>query len=104
MKKKVLILGIGSAQLDAILRCKEHDHEVFSLGYSKEGQGLPYADHFEVIDIADKLKVLEYARAHEVDLVFSIGSDIAMPTIGFVSGRLGTPQLTHNKMLPKEDR
>ena len=27
MKKKVLILGIGSAQLDAILRCKEHDHE-----------------------------------------------------------------------------
>lgn len=110
MKKKVLILGVGSAQLDAILRCKEHDHEVFALGYRKEGQGLPYADHFEVIDIADKLKVLEYARAHEVDLVFSIGSDIAMPTIGFVSERLGTPffvsedtaQLCHNKGLLRE--
>jgi len=110
MRKKVLILGIGSSQVDAILYCKEHGHEVFSLGYSKDGQGLLYADHFELIDIVDKLKVLEYARAHEVDLVFSIGSDIAMPTIGFVSERLGTPsfvseetaQLCHNKGLMRE--
>jgi biotin carboxylase len=88
---KVLILGVGNAQVDALRYLKEMKCITYGLSYSKEGRGLEYCDHFDVIDIKDRDKVLAYAEKNMIDAVYSVGSDVAMPTIGYVSEQLGLP-------------
>ena len=88
---KVLILGVGNAQVDALRYLKDIKCITYGLSHSHEGRGLDYCDHFEVIDIKDKDRVLAYAKSNRVDLVYSVGSDVAMPTIGYVSEQLGLP-------------
>jgi len=92
-KQKILILGIGNAQVDAIRYCKSHGYEVHAISYNAEGPGLIFADYFKVIDIADKTQVASYCYQNKIDFVYSVGSDIAMPTIGFVAEKLGLPFL-----------
>lgn len=88
---KALILGVGNAQVDALRYLKKKGYTTYGLSYRGEGRGIAYCDQFDVIDIKDKEKVLEYAKRNKVNLVYSIGSDIAMPTIGYVSEQLGLP-------------
>jgi len=97
MKKIFLILGVGNAQVDLIKRCKEYGYEVFGISYKEEGRGLEYIDHFKQINIIDKKEVLKYAQSISADVVYSVGSDIAMPTVGYVSERLGTPFFVDEK-------
>jgi len=91
LKKRVLILGVGNAQVDAIRHCKELGCEVFGVSYRSEGRGLALVDHFERINIVDKPAVLDHARRIDADVIYSVGSDLAMPTAGYVSERLGKP-------------
>ena len=87
--KKILILGVGAAQYDAISYCKNQGYDVYAISYKKEGRGIELADYFSTIDIKDKKEVLEYAKTTEVDIVYSVGSDIAMPTVSYVSQNIG---------------
>ena len=88
---KVLILGVGNAQVVALRYLKKKGYTTHGLSRYREGRGLEFCDHFEVIDIKDKAKVLSYAKSNKVDVVYSIGSDVAMPTIGYVSSELELP-------------
>ncbi len=88
---KVLILGVGNAQVDALRYLKEAGYKTYGLSFSEEGRGIEFCDHFEVIDIKDKEKVLAYTKKNKIDLVYSVGSDVAMPTIGYVSEQLELP-------------
>jgi biotin carboxylase len=88
---KVLILGVGNAQVDALRYLKEAGHETYGLSFVEEGRGMEFCDHFELIDIKDKEKVLAYAKKNNIDLVYSVGSDVAMPTIGYVSEQMKLP-------------
>lgn len=105
--EKVLILGVGNAQVDALRYLKETGFETYGLSFCREGRGIEFCDHFEVIDIKDKVKVLAYAKKNKIDLAYSVGSDVAMPTIGYVSEQLGLPYfcseqsaiLLNNKLL-----
>ena len=90
-KRKVLILGVGNAQVDAIERCKQAGCEVHGLSYLPEGAGIPMVDHFAVINIVDKKSVFTYACDHAIDILYSVGSDIAMPTVGYVCERASLP-------------
>jgi phosphoribosylamine-glycine ligase len=91
MVMKILILGIGSAQKDAIAMLKLQGHYVIGISFKKEGPALQLVDEFETIDIVDKEKVLSFAEENNVNLVYSIGSDLAMPTVGYVSSKLNRP-------------
>ena len=91
MKKKILILGVGNAQVDIIKFCREAGYEVYACSYKKEGKGLKYADKFEVIDITDKDKIIDYIIKEKIDFLYSVGSDLAMPTISYVAERLNLP-------------
>ena len=88
---KVLILGVGNAQVDALRLLKEMNCITYGLSWRNAGRGIKFCDHFDIIDIKDKDKVLAYAERNKVDVVYSVGSDIAMPTIGYVSEELGLP-------------
>lgn len=91
--KKVLILGVGAAQVDALRWCRAAGLEVHACGLSEQGAGRKLADYFALIDIRNIQAVEEYARAHTIDLIYSVGSDAAMPTVAKVSEKLGLPSL-----------
>lgn len=85
MTRKVLILGAGNAQYDAIKYCKEKGFEVYGCSYTDTDKSIPLLDHFEKINIIDVDEVKEYAMKINADIVYSVGSDVAMPTACKVS-------------------
>lgn len=85
---KILILGAGNAQVDAINFCKKKGYEVFGCSYTNTDRGIPLLDHFEQTDIKDIAAVSHYAEKSGVDVVYSVGSDLAVPTAMKVSEQL----------------
>jgi len=88
--KKFLVLGIGNAQVD-LYKKLQNRFEIHGLSNTAQGRGYEYCDHFECIDITDLDKVLDYAKSNSIDYIYSIGSDVAMPTVAFVSEQLKLP-------------
>ena len=88
-KRKILVLGIGNAQADLITRCKEYGLEVHACSYTNHGRGKQHVDHFELIDIKNSPQILEYVKANQIDLIYSVGSDVAMPAIAYVAEHAG---------------
>ncbi|MBR2706526.1 MAG: ATP-grasp domain-containing protein [Mogibacterium sp.] len=91
MKKRILILGAGNAQIDAIDYCRERGYEVVGCSYTTVDCGIPHLDFFEQVDIKDFSGVAALAEKYGVSAVYSIGSDLAMPTAMKVSEMLGLP-------------
>lgn len=91
LKKKILILGVGNAQIDAIKYCKEMGLEVHACSYSDTGHGKELVDSFSLIDIKDTKNISEYVQKNEIDIVYSIGSDLAIPSSVTVSEKLNLP-------------
>jgi len=89
--KKAIVLGIGNAQVDAIRYLKSKGWFVIGCSYQEEGPGLFLVDQFELIDIIDSAAIENLAAKEEVGFVYSIGSDISLPTIAKVSHSLGLP-------------
>lgn len=85
---KFVILGTGSAQADIVEKLRAKGHYVVGMSYRHEGEALPILDYFEQINIIDKEAVYRYAMDHDVDVVYSVGSDLAMPTVGYVNDRM----------------
>lgn len=91
MKERILILGAGNAQIDAIEYCKSHGFEVVGCSYTTVDSGIPHLDYFEQVDIKSIEGVTGLAKKYGVSAVYSVGSDIAMPTAMKVSEILGLP-------------
>lgn len=88
---KVLVLGTGNAQKDILEYLKEKEYFVIA---SSNAAGYPaqkLADRFYQVDITDAAATTELAEREQVDFVYSVGSDVAMPTIAKVSRDLGLP-------------
>ncbi len=88
---KILIIAAGNAQIDAIEYLKKKGNEVYTCSYIKDDLGSKYADHFEQIDIKDIDAIDKYVKENAIDLVYSVGSDLAMPTVMKVSELNGLP-------------
>lgn len=91
MKTKILILGAGNAQVDLIEYCKAAGYEVYGCSYTNTDKGIPLLDHFAQINIVDEKAVEQYAKEIQADIVYSVGSDIAMPTVETVCESLNLP-------------
>lgn len=85
---KILILGAGNAQVDAIRFCRNKGYEVYGCSYTSTDRGIPLLGHFKQIDIKDIGAVCEYASENKIDVVYSVGSDLAVPTAMRVSEQL----------------
>lgn len=96
---KVLILGVGSAQIDLIEYCKNRGDKVFAVANSSQNATSDLVDGFMCIDILDKQRVLQYARQINADLICSIGSDFALATIAYVSKQLALPCFIDEKII-----
>lgn len=91
-KDKLLVLGAGNSQLDLIRIGKEMGMEVFVLGGSLGEPGQDMGDHFAQVDIRDEEAVYQYAKDQEVDFIFTMGLEMALPIIANVSARLDLPR------------
>lgn len=98
--KKVLILGALAGQVDAIDSLRARGVEVHAAGHVSRGPGVTVADKFHKVDITDIEAVTAMAQDEAFDVVYSVGSDIAMPTVTAVSEELGLPHF-HGSALTK---
>lgn len=97
MKKKVLILGVASTQMDALLELKDMGCETYAIGMAKDGPGADVADHFDIINILDEEGVTNHIINNKIDVVYSTGSDLAMPVACRLSEKLGLPHFVSSK-------
>ncbi|MED5607344.1 ATP-grasp domain-containing protein [Pseudomonas sp. JH-2] len=97
MTKRFLVLGIGAAQADLLARLTS-EFETHALSNTTAGPGRAHARHFAQVDITDRDSVLRYARDHAVDQIYSVGSDVAMPTVGYVAEQLHLPRLVSEEV------
>ena len=91
MSGKLLILGAGNAQIDAIEFCKELGYEVVGCSYTTVDNGIPYLDYFEHVDIKDVGGIIDIAKKYDAELIYSVGSDVAMPTVFKASETMELP-------------
>lgn len=89
--KKVLVLGVAAVQMDAILQLKSMGCETYAVAMAKDGPGADAADHFDVINILDEENLTKHILANHIDVVYSTGSDLAMPVASRLSEKLGLP-------------
>lgn len=89
--KKVLILGALAGQVDAVDYLRRRGVETHVCAHERRGPGIDAADFFHQVDITDVAAVTDLARRIGVDVVYSVGSDIAMPTVVRVSEALDLP-------------
>lgn len=101
MKKKLLVLGIGPAQVDLIKAAKEMNMEVYACAANKSGPGLSLVDDFRVIDIKDRNEVQKYAEEKQVDFIYTMALESATETIAVVSDALGLPSFVSMDTLSK---
>ncbi len=94
---KVLILGVASVQMDAVLELKKMGCETFTVAMAKDGPAADAADHFDVINILDEEAIIRHIRDNQIDVVYSTGSDLAMPVACRISERLGLPHFVSSR-------
>lgn len=95
--KKIMILGAGNAQIDAIKYCKERGYEVYGCSYTNTDPGILLLDHFIQLDIKDVEGISNYVEKEQINVVYSVGSDLAMPTVMAVSEKLGLPHFISSR-------
>ncbi len=88
---KILILGASHTQVDAIRFLIDRGHEVHCCSYNKHDVAELVCNYYVPIDITDIEGIKNYAEHNNICLVYSVGSDIAIPTAMIVSEKLGLP-------------
>jgi len=87
--KKVMILGAGSCQLNAIRRIKSLGHQVVASDYLKSSLGKEIADYAVLADTFSYEDTLRGAKEHQVDAVMTTGTDQPVLTAAKVSEEMG---------------
>ncbi|MBE6730911.1 MAG: ATP-grasp domain-containing protein [Ruminococcaceae bacterium] len=77
--------------MDAVLQLKEMGYETFTCAMAKDGPAADASDHFEIINILDENAIVEYIQKNKIDVVYSTGSDLAIPVACRISEKLNMP-------------
>lgn len=87
--KKIMVVAGGDWQIELIKKAKEMGHYVICSNLYADSPAFAYADACEVADVLDKETNLKIAEKYKPDAVISDQSDIAVPTVAYVSETLG---------------
>ena len=90
-KRTLLLLGGAHHQVCAIETAHRLGYRTVLCDYLPDNPGQYAADVFHQVSTTDRERVLEIARAERIDGVLSYGSDVALPTAGYVAETLGLP-------------
>ena len=86
--KSILILGAGFGQVPAINAAKEMGLEVVCIDRNPHAIGMALADFVYTVDVTDFEGALKIAKTHSVSAVFTMQSDIPIPTVGYINDAL----------------
>lgn len=98
MSKKILVIGAGLAQADAIKRAREIGYYVLASDGSADAPGLNIANEGRVIDVKDTEGNLKWAKEAGINGVISYASDVTLPTVLAIREELGLPGLSRIPM------
>lgn len=94
MSKKILVIGAGPAQVDAISKAVEIGYYVLTSDGSPDAPGLEAAHEAKVIDVKDVAANLRWAKEAGINGVISYASDITLPTVLEIKETLGLSGLS----------
>lgn len=89
--KRLLMVGAGSCQVNAIHRIKALGFEVVVADYHSSSAGKEIADYGLLADTFDEVAILEGARKFLVDGVLTVGTDQPVYVVNRVAEKLGLP-------------
>ncbi|TMP31466.1 hypothetical protein CWB99_04215 [Pseudoalteromonas rubra] len=89
MSEKIMILGAGVYQVPLIKKAKELNFTTIVVSPNGNYPGLLIADECVFCDIKDEVEVLKHAKKHDISGIVTTGSDVGVPTIGYVTEHLG---------------
>ena len=89
-----MILGAGVFQIPAIKKAVSLGYYVITVDYLPENIGHEFSHHYVSCSTVDRACVLEAAEKLQIDGICTFSSDIAVPTIGYVSEKLGLQGVT----------
>lgn len=104
MQEKVLVIGAGINQVPIIKKLKENGYYVISVTPNGDYPGIALSDEVYYENILNKEKILFFARNIDIVGVVSDLSDIATPTVAYVSEKLGLPSFGYNNSLIFTDK
>jgi phosphoribosylamine-glycine ligase len=90
---KVLILGAGRNQVNAIKKAQEKGHTVIVSDYLPDSPGKKLADYSEMTSTFDIEGNIEVAKKYHVDGVLTIGTDQPVLTAAKVAEALSLPHM-----------
>jgi len=89
--KKVLVVGGGVQHASAIQILKQYGYYVVLADYTPNPKGKQFADK-HIQENAFNVSILEQLVVKEnIDIIFNICFDLAMPSVAYVSEKLGLP-------------
>ena len=92
MKQQTLaVIGASYLQMPLVVEAKKLGLRVIAFAWEKGAVCAPHCDRFYPISIIEKERILELCRREKIDGVTSIASDVAVPTIAYVSSMMGLP-------------
>ena len=89
--KKIVIIGANEFQNPLILKAKEMGYETHVFAWKCGAIGEKTADYFYPISIIEKDAILEECRRIQPDAITTIGSDLGMITVNYLTTALGLP-------------
>ncbi|WP_269920194.1 ATP-grasp domain-containing protein [Caldifermentibacillus hisashii] len=83
--------------MDAIIELKKMGYETYACAMAKDGPGADVVDHFCEINILDIEGIINYIKENQISLVYSVGSDLAIPVASSISEKLKLPYFVSEK-------
>ena len=97
--KRVMIIAGGPWQVPLVQTARRLDHYVICTNLHADSPAFEFSQTYEVGDVLDRERQLEFARKHKVDAVITDQSDIAVPSVAYVCEQLGLPGIGIDKAL-----
>jgi len=86
VEKTLLVLGASFGQIGTIKKAKNLGYRVITVDYIKDNPGHQIADTcYNNIDTTNRTEVLAIAKKEKIDGIISPESDVAMPTLAYIS-------------------
>jgi biotin carboxylase len=95
LSSRVLILGAGLYQAPLIRKARNKGYHVTVATRKGDYPGLAFADETWLVDTRDHEELLRLSLANNIEAVLTTGTDVAIPSLGYLCDQLGLPGITY---------
>ena len=99
MNNKLLVIGAGIGQVTIVKKAKKLGYHVTVVTIPGDWPAIPLADDVWYIDIYDRDQIVQKAEKEGITAVISDQNDLVMPTVAYVSEKLGIPGNTCEQVI-----